>query len=230
VAGDARRRRARSVNESKERRMKGNWLAGAVVGVVVAGAALALSQSIHAQPGGGPVTGRVAVVDVVQVFNEFQRQRDLTEEMKELQDKLNEENKSRRQKIDALQAEIDKLDADDPTYVTRMREILATQIDYKNWVDLKQADMSREIGVWSVRIYHEIIKAIDELAKREGYDLVLYKGSFEPTSMEPDQIKEQIRSNHLLYANPSVEITQVVTDKLNKDYRAQPRVKMMMVP
>jgi hypothetical protein len=48
--------------------------------------------------------------------------------------------------------------------------------------------------------------------------------------MEPDQVKEQIRSNHVLYANPSTDITQVVTDRLNKDYRAQPRVKMMLVP
>jgi Skp family chaperone for outer membrane proteins len=210
--------------------MKRTGLAGALAGVAVGLVAVTVTQSIHAQTGGAALTGRIACVDVVQVFNEFQRQKDLTEEMKELQDKLTDENKQRRQKIDALQAELDKLDPDDATYVTRMREMLAMQIDYKNWVDLKQADMSREIGVWSVRIYKEIVKAVAELAKRDGYDLVLYRGQFEPTSMEPDQVKEQIRSNHLLYANPSIDITQVVTDKLNKDYRAQPRVKMMLVP
>ncbi len=210
--------------------MKRTGLAGALAGVAVGLVAFTVTRSIHAQTGGAALTGRIACVDVVQVFNEFQRQKDLTEEMKELQDKLTDENKQRRQKIDALQAELDKLDPDDATYVTRMREMLAMQIDYKNWVDLKQADMSREIGVWSVRIYKEIVKAVGELAKRDGYDLVLYRGQFEPTSMEPDQVKEQIRSNHLLYANPSTDVTQVVTDKLNKDYRAQPRVKMMLVP
>jgi Skp family chaperone for outer membrane proteins len=210
--------------------MKRTGLAGALAGVAVGLVAFTVTQSIHAQTGGAALTGRIACVDVVQVFNEFQRQKDLTEEMKELQDKLTDENKQRRQKIDALQAELDKLDPDDATYVTRMREMLAMQIDYKNWVDLKQADMSREIGVWSVRIYKEIVKSVGELAKHDGYDLVLYRGQFEPTSMEPDQVKEQIRSNHVLYANPSTDITQVVTDRLNKDYRAQPRVKMMLVP
>ena len=210
--------------------MKRTGLAGALTGVAVGLVAFTVTQSIHAQTGGAALTGRIACVDVVQVFNEFQRQKDLTEEMKELQDKLTDENKQRRQKIDALQAELDKLDPDDATYVTRMREMLAMQIDYKNWVDLKQADMSREIGVWSVRIYKEIVKSVGELAKHDGYDLVLYRGQFEPTSMEPDQVKEQIRSNHVLYANPSTDITQVVTDRLNKDYRAQPRVKMMLVP
>jgi len=210
--------------------MRRTWWVGLVTGLAAALVVLGFAQSLRAQVGGTPPTGRIACVDVVQVFNEFQRQKDLTEEMRELQDRLNEENKQRRQKIDALQAEIDKLDPDDPAYVTRMREMLAMQIDYKNWVDLKQADMSREVGVWSVRIYREILKAVEELARRDGYDLVLYRGQFEPVSMDPDQIKEQIRSNHLLYASPSVDITQVVTDKLNRDYRAQPRVKMMLVP
>jgi len=206
------------------------WWVGLVTGAATGLVVLGFAQSLRAQVGGAGPTGRIACVDVVQVFNEFQRQKDLTEEMRELQDRLNEENKQRRQKIDALQAEIDKLDPDDPAYVTRMREMLAMQIDYKNWVDLKQADMSREVGVWSVRIYREILKAVEELARRDGYDLVLYRGQFEPVSMDPEQIKEQIRSNHLLYASPSVDITQVVTDKLNRDYRAQPRVKMMLVP
>jgi len=210
--------------------MKRTGLAGALAGVAVGLVAFTVTRSIHAQTGGAALTGRIACVDVVQVFNEFQRQKDLTEEMKELQDKLTDENKQRRQKIDALQAELDKLDPDDATYVTRMREMLAMQIDYKNWVDLKQADMSREVGVWSVRIYKEIVRAVEELAKRDGYDLVFYRGQFEPTSMEPDQVKEQIRGHHLLYANPSTDITQTVTDKLNKGYRAQPRVKMMLVP
>ena len=148
--------------------MRRTWWVGLMTGLAAALVVLGFAQSLRAQVGGTPPTGRIACVDVVQVFNEFQRQKDLTEEMRELQDRLNEENKQRRQKIDALQAEIDKLDPDDPAYVTRMREMLAMQIDYKNWVDLKQADMSREVGVWSVRIYREILKAVEELARRRG--------------------------------------------------------------
>ena len=210
--------------------MRRTWLTGVLAGAAVSALVLALSGNLQAQSGAVPVTGRIGCVDIVQVFNEFQRQKDLTDEMNQLQDKIQEENKQRRQKLDALDAELSAMDNDDPTYANRTRDMLAMQIDYKNWADLKKADMTREIAVWSVKIYKEIVTAVEEIARRDGYDMVLYRGQFEAVSMDPDVIKEQIRSIHLLYANPSIDLTAVVTDKLNVAYRAQPRVKMMYVP
>jgi Skp family chaperone for outer membrane proteins len=104
------------------------------------------------------------------------------------------------------------------------------QVDYKNWVELKRADMTREIAVWSVRIYKEIVRSVEDVAQKQGYDMVLYKGQFENVSMDPEVIKEQIRRIQLLYANSGTNITQSIIDKLNADYRAQPKAKMMQVP
>ena len=58
--------------------------------------------------------------------------------------------------------------------------------------------------------------------------MVFYRGQFETISMDPEVIKEQIRSIQLIYANPSAEITQAVLDKLNAEYRAQPKQPMLM--
>lgn len=177
-----------------------------------------------------PATGRVATLDVVKVFNEFQRQKDLSEEMKQLQDKLQAENTTRRNKLDEEEASLSKISQDDPTYVARTRELLAKQIEYKNWSDLKQADVTREIALWSCRIYTEIAKAAGDVAQEQGYDIVLYKDEFECNTTNPDQIREQIRSRKVIYGSPSVDISQLVLDKLNSDYRAKPRAPMMFVP
>lgn len=210
--------------------MRRTWWTGLLMGAAASVAVFALTERIHAQNAAVSPTGRVACVNVVQVFNDYQRQKDLTEEMEELKAKLQAEDKQRKQKLDATEAELSKLNPDDPTYVERTRSLLAMQIDYKNWVDLKQADLTREVGLWSVRIYKEIVRATEAIARKEGYDLALYKGEFETVSMNPDDIKQQIRSLQVLYANPTVDISQQVGDKLNADYRAQPRVKMMYVP
>ena len=211
--------------------MKRTWWTGLLTGAVASVAVFAVTERISAQNSGAQApSGRIACVNVVQVFNDFQRQKDLTEEMEDLKGKLQAEDKQRKQKIDAAEAELAKLDPDDPTYVERTRSLLAMQIDYKNWVDLKQADMTREVGLWSVRIYREIVKATAAIAQKDGYDLALYKGEFEVVSMNPDEIKQQIRSLQVMYANPAIDISQSVLDKLNADYRAQPRVKMMYVP
>jgi Skp family chaperone for outer membrane proteins len=210
--------------------VRASWRTGLITGLAVGVAALAFSRTMQAQGSGNALTGRIACVNVVQVLNDYQRQKDLMAEVSGLQDRLNAENKQRRDKIDTLQAELDRMDPDDPTIVQRMREMLAMQIDYKNWADLKQADVAREFGLWSVRIYKEMVKATEELARRDGYDLVFYKGEFQPVSMDPEVIKDQIRSIHLLYANPSADISQMVLDKLNSDYRALPRMQMLQTP
>ena len=208
--------------------MKRTWLPGLLTGVVIGALALAFGTDILAQGGAAPATGRVACVNVIHVINEYQRQKDLSEEFNGHRDRVLAEDKQRKDKIDTLQAELDRMDPNDPTLVQRMREMLALQIDYKNWRDLKQADTARELGVWSIRIYKEITRTVEEIAKREGYDLVFYRGQFEQVSMDPDVIKEQIRSLQLLYANPGTDITQVVLDKVHAAYRANPKEKMLL--
>jgi len=208
--------------------MKRGWLPGVLTGVAVGVAALAFAKTMVGQGAATPVSGRVACVNVIYTINEYQQQKDLPEEFNGHRERVMAEDKQRKDRIDTLQAEIDRMDPNDPTLVQRMREMLALQIDYKNWRDLKQADTARELGVWSIRIYRDVVRAVEELAKRDGYDMVYYRGEFEQVSMDPDVIREQIRSLHLLYANPAIDLTQVVLDKLNAEYRAKPRQKMLL--
>lgn len=207
--------------------MKRSWLTGVLTGVAVGVALLAFANTILAQGKGTPPTGRVACVNVVQVLNDYQRHKDLVEEMSAYQERLQAEEKQRRDRIDTLKAEIDRLNPDDPTLVGRMREMLAQQIDYKNWGELAQMNMAREYGLWTVRIYKEMVAVVEQLAKRDGYDLVLYLGEFQAPTMDPDAIKEQVRDTHVLYANPAIELSQAVLDKLNADYRAGPKTPMI---
>lgn len=210
--------------------MRWTGLTGVLAGAVVAVAVLALTESIQAQ-GARPAAGaRIACVNVGLVFDEYQRRKDLNDEMSQVQEQLKAEELQRRQKIDALQAEIDKLDPEDPTYVARQREMLALQIDYKNWGELRRADLTRETAVWMVKIYREILKAVQGVAERDGYDLVLYRGEFEPGGADLEMVTDRIRDHKVLYAHPSIEITQIVLDALNEAYRAQPRGKMLYMP
>ncbi len=174
---------------------------------------------------------RVACIDVVKTFNEYQKQRDLTEEMKTEREKLQAEEQTRRQKIDALQTQVDALDPNDPTLPKRVSELLQQQVEYKNWADLKQAGLQREITVWSIRIYREIIKATEEVANQQGYDLVFYRDEFVvPPNADPDAIKNQIQSRKLVYAKTSADISAAVLEKLNNEYKSKPKEKLLQLP
>lgn len=201
-----------------------------LTGVIVALLAFAVTDSIKAQNSGRAPTGRLACVDVIKVFNEYDRQKDLSEELAQWERKSKEENDQRLAALDKLQAELSQLSPDDPTTRERMREMRRQTQEYQLWRKTRESDLTAEAGRWSIQIYREIRQNISELAEQEGYDMVFYRGRFEEISMDPEVVQEQIRDIKLLYATPSVDITQRVIDKLNIQYRQQPQEDMIWVP
>lgn len=208
--------------------MRQAWLTGGLTGAVIAALVLGYGTRLHAS--NGARAGRVACVNVGTVINEYQRSKDLDEEMMQLDEQLQAEEEQRRQKIDELKATLDRIDPSDSTYVERTRELLELQIDYKNWGEVKQAHRVREFSLWTVKIYREILDATAVIAEKEGYDMVFYRGEFDPASMDPQAVMDQMRAHKLLYARPSNDVTQQVIDHLNEQYRAEPRKKMLYVP
>lgn len=208
--------------------MKNTWWKSIVLGAGMC-AAIAGWQRLEAQTGGGTPTGRVAVVDIVRIFNEYERQKDLETEMKQLQERLQLDNQQRRQRLEGLDATVSAMDSTDPNYAGKMKELFEENLAYKNWMDLKQAGMAREIAVWTERMYKEITATIGEVAQRQGIDCVLYKDEYQTLGADVDSIRNQIRARKVLYANPSIDITSEVLTRLNETYRAAPRQAMLQL-
>lgn len=193
---------------------------------------MAFTPAALAQTGGQPrpATGRIAVVDVVKIFNEYLLQKDLTDEINKKKAELQLEAQARRERADAMKATLDALNPSDPTYPAKMNELIQMQIQNKNWVEIKEAAMTAEIAKWSANIYKEILKATEEVAVQSGYDLVLYREEFEPVNPDPDAVRQQIRSRKVVYVNPSIDISQIVLDKLNTAHRAAPAKERLYIP
>lgn len=210
--------------------MRRNWLTGLLAGVAGSVLALVVVETIQAQSAATPATGRVASINVMRIRNDYQRYKDLLEEDKTHRDRLTKEEEERKGRITNLESTIDAMGNEDPMRPERMREWMQMQIDYKNWGEMAQLTLAREFGLWSIEAYKDIYKAAEELAREQGYDLVLYAEPFEPMSIEPQALENQVRLQKVIYANPTVDITQLVLNRLNEQYRAVPRQKMMQIP
>lgn len=200
-------------------------LAGVAAGAGFAGSAAWLSA---AQNRPTPAA-KVACVDVVRVFNEYERMKDLQEEMKNVLEDLDRQNQEKRRAIDALEATLNAMSLSDPTYGEKTRELLKMQVEYKNWFDLAQADRAREVGVWTRKIYLEVLETVSRVAQGAGVDLVVYREDFTPTGFDPDQIRQQIRERKVVYANNAIDLSAIVLEDLNSKYRAQPRKPMIQM-
>ncbi len=201
------------------------WMTGAAVAAAMCVAwfsGTSVSQATLQNP-----TGRVACLDVIMVFNEFQRQKDLSEELRVKQDEMKQEAERRQQQADAFEAVLSRMSPNDALYVQRYEEFLKMQIENKNWMELTQSTLTRELAVWSTKIYQEILIATEQIAEQYGLDLVVYREEFRPANFDPQLVREQIRSRKVVFARDTINISSQVLDRLNETYRAQPREQMI---
>ena len=206
--------------------MTRGWVTGSLAG----GAVLLTGFTTLRAQSAAPATGRVGCVQVVKVFNEYRRQVDLNEEFQQIRTQLDAENTTRRQRIETLQAAMTAMDPQDPLFPGKREELLKLQINYKNWADLMQAQMAREVATWSGRVYEEILAVTNEVARQNGIDLVVNLDTpFVPSLDNPEAVREQIYARRVLFAANPVDFTQTVLDTLNARYTAEGRRPMMKV-
>jgi len=207
--------------------ISGIFIGGAAAAALLGGAARLQASG---QGGASAAAGRVASINVVRVFNEYQRQKDLTEELRTRKDELQTENQKKRERIDALERAMQLMSPTDPTYSTKMEEVLKEQFAFKNWYDMVEAATAREVGLWTARIYREILDAVQEVAESEGVELVLYFEEFRPpANLDPDAVRQMIQTRQVIHASPTSDLSQTVLDRLNAKYRQQPRTPMLRI-
>lgn len=209
--------------------MNRSRLTGVLAGVGVCAVLFVVTGALRAQSA-PPPTGRVACLDVLAVFSEYQKMKDVQEELKQLNDRLNAEGETRGQAVETLGATIDAMDRNDPTYLKKTAELLEMQIGLRIWAETKKAHTAREIGLATDRIYRDILRVTEEIGREAGYDLVLQRERYQPMSMTPEEIEAQMQNRKVLFASEAVDITDLVLRKLNTDYRAQPPTPQLYVP
>ncbi len=172
---------------------------------------------------------RVACIDVVYVFNEYKLQKDLNTQLRDEQTRLEQEAQQRQQKIEQLEATLRAMDPRDPTYESRISDLTRMRIELRAWGETTQAMITRRLGTWSNQIYKEILRTVETVARERGYDMVVYRDAYEETN-DPELVKQRIRLRKVLYFNPSIDISNEVLSRLNKEYDAQANKPKLSIP
>ena len=171
--------------------------------------ALALSSSaLYAAPAASQSDGayKIGVVNVKQVFDSYERQ-------KKEYAKLQTERDTKQAEIDKLSEKItaakERYDKNRSSMSDSEREQLEEQIetDYSQYkADFKrlQEDIDRQEKRLLETVFEDIHKAIQEVGARADFHLVLEAGQPGRTSV--------------LYHSTTLDVTQQVTDHLNKKF------------
>lgn len=200
-----------------------------VFAALASGAALLLVASgfasravLERQAAAAPTS--VALVDLQRLFDKLD---ELAEQNKELDTKR----KTYKDDIDNLKKQADQIEEDltktvDPTdrktrtdmsmqVVILRQSMQGKQEIYNRVMDLASADVIRSL-------YQKMTDEIAQIAKREGYDLVLFddRSIGLPDRSGNKDLNAIIANKRILYAADTIDITDRLITIMNNDYHA----------
>jgi len=195
-----------------------------VVGLLAALAAVIVlgwgGRNLSAEQKAAPRTARVAVVDFNKLFSDYNRSKDINQKLDQKQEEIKAQLNQKRDKIQALQAELDNLKPDSPEYQKRQDELVAQTVEFRSFGEVRKEQIVREMRQMTEEVYGDIVKACEVVANEAGYDLVLMRDDVEIQPKDEMRIVlDKIRQRKVIYAGKEIDITEAVMRYLNQSYR-----------
>ncbi len=204
----------------KEKGMNRNF----VYVIVTAGVCLfagLLIRSGQAANKVSPAPTRVAVVDMVKVFNDYERTKEVNKRLAKRQEEMKAKRKELIDKIEAVKAELENFQPDSKDYYERQKKLFKLSVELKSYTQVATEDIKREFRLMTEDIYKQIVDAVGDVARTTGYDLVLYLDAVKIRGDSFPALLEKIRQRKVIYSSKNIDITKSVLNYLNQKYKLE---------
>ncbi|HUT59679.1 MAG TPA: OmpH family outer membrane protein [Phycisphaerae bacterium] len=162
---------------------------------------------------------RVAVLDVKEVLENYERAKDLMNDLQKRGMQLEEEDKQRKAAIDRIEAEMQQLKPGGPEYKKRAMEQQKLVIERDVWKKFQTSVLLGEHHGLTRILYEDIRKMAALVAEQQGIDIVLYTEHKMPETKSSPELGKVLEDRKVLYAAPSVDLTETVLKRLNQAHR-----------
>jgi Skp family chaperone for outer membrane proteins len=167
---------------------------------------------------------RIGVANPVRIFNEMQEVKDLKQKLEGERARIEQETKTRRERIQALQGARDQLRPDSPQFSERDRELQQAAIEFDVWTRITQAAAQRQQKMQMVTTYEKIEAATAEVAKQKGLTVVFADQRQDlPDNVDPipvEQLRGILGARNVMYAADTADISNEVIALLDTKYKS----------
>ena len=206
-------------------------LALAVAGLALAAVARAGSIAEAPKPPAapalapGPRTPVVAVVDMSAVVAGSAEWKDLAQERNRLTENAKQTLSNLTQKAQVLRNEYDNLPPGTDERTAKANELQASLQDLQKTQQQFETQIGQSYTAATRTIFAKVGKIVEAYAREHKIDLVLKKQTLDLTGPETLGQNIMLATTEVLYADPGLDISQFVTDKLNAAYSGPIEVK-----
>ena len=169
----------------------------------------------------------VVTVDLAAVLDGLKQRAAAAAELDQMKAAIEAEDDRWQQILTELQTRLDE--APESEKPALRAEIARKALEYQAWGRAELEWMDREKSLRWRDLDRSIRDAIAEMARLEGYDIVLTDDSGAELGVNPNasasveaQVKQQLNARRLLYVNPEVDVTDELIKRMNNAYSAGP--------
>jgi Skp family chaperone for outer membrane proteins len=194
------------------------FLAAWAVLAVGAGAAVAGEQDKD-KP-----TFKLGVVNLRTCFDKdkFERVKEIDTELQKLADEYAKKIQEIEKKMVQLKEQVDGLPPESKLRADKILQLRRLETDLKFEKEYGKAQYLDFYSDKKIEIYNEIRRVVGLIAQEQKYDLILRVEA--PTlndQQDPENVTQRINNRVVLYSHESVDITTMVVERLNAEYKKQ---------
>jgi Skp family chaperone for outer membrane proteins len=161
---------------------------------------------------------KIGVVDISGVFEKYQKRKDLDQELKDLETQFqNEINKKRKDMIN-LDEETQLLDLGSESRRKNEELLERKNVELEGYAKFAERQLLRRYKEFFETVYDAVVKGVEIIGKKEGFDLIIKKEEPELKSGQISDLQFKIGIRTVLYHSKSVDVTSKVIEDLNAHY------------
>lgn len=173
-----------------------------------------------------PKAATVATVSLKPLLDQLNQRAAIDVRLQEMSDGMKTEHDQRIKSLENLMNQY-KAATDDAARKGLEDRIGRERLEFEAWKKFVTDQMDVERALVLQDLYRAIKKAVDEIAKQQGYDLVVVNDAtgeveFDRRSKTPAelQVNQQISARQMLYAASQLDITSDIITKMNNEFKA----------
>jgi len=164
---------------------------------------------------------RIAVVDIVRVFDTFEQTVVLNKKLDAHTKVLSEEAEKRSRLAQAEQEALQAFAPDSADWYKQNQKVKKMVFDNEVWRQMEREEIGESHKRWVLRTYLMMIAEIEKAAKAHGVDVVLTRERLKSDMGDSKAILAQILNIKVVYAdsNPNIDLTEEVLANLNAEFQ-----------
>jgi Skp family chaperone for outer membrane proteins len=189
--------------------------------IVTLAGAMFLGQS--APPPAGPAPTKLAVVNIIQLFDSLDERADGEAAIRALKDSYTNEVNKRQDQLKELNAQLSGSPMFKPgsdEYRKLQDDVLQKSYDLKAYTQMSQDKLFMEQRMRTAALYRKMNDAIAAYSQANGIALVFAADDLDLASANSQQeLQAMVTVRKLLYFHPGFNITKYIIEKMNTEYK-----------